>query len=209
MSIADAARFWDSRYRERDRIWSGEPNHALVTAIPDVPPGRALDLGCGEGGDTLWLAQRGWQVTAVDVSSTAVDRARSLAAHHHIATGQITWLVADLERWQPEGPFDLVSACFLASPIEFDRTGVLRRVASAVAAGGYLLIVAHAGPPPWAAGHEHANHVFLRPDEELANLGLGSGPWDVIISEVRPRDASGPHGTRVSLDDTVILARHR
>ncbi|HEX3426357.1 MAG TPA: class I SAM-dependent methyltransferase [Acidimicrobiales bacterium] len=209
MTIADAAGFWDSRYAEGDQLWSGEPNVALVTAITDVPPGRALDLGCGEGGDTVWLARRGWQVTAVDVSATAVARARTAAADRHIPEGQVTWLVEDLERWQPPGPYDLVSACFLASPIEFDRTRVLQRAASSVTAGGHLLIVAHAGPPPWASEHQHAHQRFLGPDEELANLALDDHAWDVIIREIRPRPAAGPNGERANLEDTVVLARRR
>lgn len=209
MTMADAAGFWESRYGQGDQIWSGEPNVALVTAIADLPPGRALDLGCGEGGDSVWLAQRGWQVTAVDISATAVARARVLAAGRDIPEGRITWLVEDLERWQPAGHFDLVSACFLASPIDLHRTGVLRRAASSVTAGGHLLIVGHAGPPLWASGHDHAHHRFLSPDEELANLALDASAWDVIVGAIRSRAAVGPNGEAAKLDDTVILARCR
>jgi SAM-dependent methyltransferase len=207
MSVADAAAFWDSRYRERDRIWSGQPNHALVTAVTDLPPGRALDVGCGEGADSVWLAQHGWQVTALDISATAIARARTLGAHHQIPDGQIIWRVEDLERWEPGACYDLVSACFLGSPIEFDRSGVVRRAASAVTAGGHLLIVAHAAPPPWASGHDTARHLFLKPDEELANLALDATAWDVIISDIRPRSAIGPDGEAADLDDTVLLVR--
>ena len=201
------AEFWEGRYKERDRIWSGRPNDALVTTVAGLPPGRALDLGCGEGGDSVWLAERGWQVTAVDVSATAVARARETAAGLELPAGQITWLVEDLGRWEPTDRYDLVCACFLHSPIEFARSDVLRRAASAVATGGHMLIVGHASPPPWANGHDHGDHHFLPPSEEIANLRLDGDLWDVVVSEIRTRSAIGPDGAPVDFEDAVVLAR--
>jgi SAM-dependent methyltransferase len=208
MSLACAAEFWEARYAERDQIWSGQPNHALITTIADLTPGRALDLGCGEGGDTVWLAARGWQLTAVDISATAIARGRALAARHHVPEAQITWLVEDLGEWQPAGSHDLVVGCFLHSPVEFPRTSVLQRAAAAVVPGGHFLIVSHAGPPPWATGHDHASHRFVSPAEQLAELQLDDR-WEVVVNELRPRSAIGPQGQRAKLDDTVLLARRK
>jgi SAM-dependent methyltransferase len=205
----DAAGFWEARYAGPDPIWSGGPNHALVTAVTGLPPGRALDLGCGEGGDSVWLAEQGWQVTAIDVAATAVTRARALAARHHIPDRRITWLVEDVSSWEPSHSFELVSACFLHSPVTFPRPAVLRRAAAAVTPGGHLLVVGHAARPPWAAEHGHGDHHFLSPAEELAQLQLGDADWQVVVSEIRPRHAIGPHGEEADLDDTVILARRR
>lgn len=224
MSEQDAVGFWEARYGERDRIWSGEPNQALVATVTGFAPGRALDLGCGEGGDSVWLAGRGWRVTAVDVSATAIGRARDLAARRHIPDGRITWLVEDLSGWNPPHGYELVSACFFQSPLEFARNAVLQRAASAVTPGGHVLVVSHAQPPPWAKSHDHgehgddrehgddgahAAHHSVSPDEELAGLQLDDQAWEVLISEVRSRDAVGPDGERATLQDTVVLARRR
>jgi SAM-dependent methyltransferase len=209
MSEHAPAAFWDRRYAERDRIWSGEANQALVATVSGLRPGRALDLGCGEGGDSVWLTRQGWRVTAVDIAATAIARAKKLAASHAVPDGRITWVVDDLGSWQPDGSYDLVSACFLQSPIEFPRTAVLRRAASAVAPRGHLLVVSHAEPPPWAKGHHHAPHRFPSPAEELVGLQLPHAGWETVISETRPRQAAGPDGEEETLRDTVILAYRR
>ena len=203
------AAFWDRRYAERDQIWSGEANEALVATVTGLWPGRALDLGCGEGGDSVWLAGRGWQVTAVDIAATAIARAKNLAARHAIPDGRITWVVDDLGSWQPAGSYDLVSACFLQSPIDFPRPTVLQRAASAVAPRGHLLVVSHAEPPPWAKGHDHAGQRFPSPADELASLQLPEADWDTLIAETQPRRAFGPDGAAASLQDIVILAHRR
>lgn len=207
MTDTEASEFWESRYSEREQIWSGKPNHALVAEVADVAPGRALDLGCGEGGDSVWLADQGWQVTAVDVSSTAVARARALASSRAIADGRITWIEADLASWRPTETYELVSACFLHSPLDFPRKEVLTRAAGAVARGGHLLVVAHAEPPPWARD-DHAHHCF-DPAQEIADLRLGPADWDVAVSDVRSREATGPDGEHATLRDSIVFARRR
>ncbi len=208
MTDQDPAAFWNNRYAEGNQIWSGEANQALVLAVRSLRPGRALDLGCGEGADTVWLAERGWNVTAVDIATTAVTRARALATGRGVPEDRITWLVEDLATWEPTGPYELVSACFLHSPVDFPRAAVLQRAAAAVAPGGDLLIVGHAEPPPWADSHSHADHRFLSSAEELAELQLDDDSWTVAISEVRPREATGPSGERATLRDAITLV-HR
>ncbi|MGC8463720.1 MAG: SAM-dependent methyltransferase [Acidimicrobiales bacterium] len=218
----DAAAFWEGRYAEQHRVWSGEPNAALADAASRLRPGRALDLGCGEGGDVVWLAEQGWQVTGVDISATAVARGQSLAAERGIGDDRITWQVEDLAAWEPTDRYDLVTSCFLHSPVDFPRTAVLRRAAAAVAPGGHLLIVTHAEAPPWARrhhedgnggdhrhAHHHGHHDFPSPEDELAALDLDADEWDVVVSEVRDREATGPDGERVTLRDAVTFARRR
>lgn len=204
-----AAEFWQELYAERDQIWSGRPNDALVAIVAALRPGRALDLGCGEGADSIWLASQGWQVTAVDIAATAIGRAKERAAARSIPEGQITWVVGDLSSWQPDSQYELVSAFFLHSRVGFPRAAVLQRAAGAVAPGGHLLVVGHTEYPPWSEGHHHEDHHFLSPAEEVANLELDEGSWDILASELRPRQATGPDGQRATLDDTVVFLRRR
>jgi 2-polyprenyl-3-methyl-5-hydroxy-6-metoxy-1,4-benzoquinol methylase len=139
----ESERFWEAHYRNHARVWSGRANAVLVDVAASLPPGTALDLGCAEGGDALWLAQRGRQVTAVDVSATALRRAAAQAAAAGVED-QIDFQQHDLAHTFPVGSFTLVSAQFLQSPVEFSRSRVLQAAASAVTPGGLLLIVEHA-----------------------------------------------------------------
>jgi SAM-dependent methyltransferase len=205
----DASDFWERRYADTGQVWSGRANRALVDVVSDLPVGRALDLGSGEGGDAIWLARHGWQVTAVDISPTAI--ARGVAAASDVPDGQIEWFAADLDEWTangPHGPYDLVTASFLHSPIEFPRTEVLRRAADFVAAGGHLFIVSHAAAPPWSR-HRHEHHQFLNPDEEIAALALPEDKWDMGLAETRTREATGPDGQHATLDDVIVLLHRR
>lgn len=218
-----ASEYWEGRYGEREQIWSGRPNAALVATVSELTPGRALDLGCGEGGDAVWLAAHGWRVTAVDASATAIERARGAAAASGVGNGEIEWVVADLATWRPAGGFDLVAACFLHSPLEFPRTEVLRRCAETVVSGGHLLVVGHAAPPPWSRmaqhdaehardhddGEHHHDHEWLTAAEELAQLALPADEWATVVAEDRTREATGPDGEHATLEDSVVLLRRR
>lgn len=199
----DPTEFWENRYGEKDAIWSGRANWMLVHTVGDLRPGRALDLGCGEGGDAIWLAERGWTVTGVDISPTAVARATRAAADRGLAA---LFRTVDLETWHTDEAFDLVTACFLQSPLAFGREEVLRRAAGLVAPGGHLLSVAHAAAPPWSGMAHDPTMVFPTPDGDLAALALGEG-WQVLIAEVRSRPATGPDGQEATLDDSVLLVR--
>src|SRR4051794_25845689 len=117
---------WDDRYAESHRIWSGNPNVALVAEIAGLPPGRALDLGCGEGADAVWLARQGWQVTAADISPVALVRAAEHAADAGVT---VDFQHHDLSQTFPDGTYDLVSAQFLHFWEDFDRDKILRRAA--------------------------------------------------------------------------------
>ena len=120
---------WDQRYSESDKVWSGNPNQRLVEQVADLPPGTALEVGCGEGADAIWLAARGWQVTAIDVSPVVLARAarQAVAAGPEIAA-RIVWQQADILSWSPPpGQFDLVASHFVHLP-SADRERFLQYV---------------------------------------------------------------------------------
>ncbi|HLS65053.1 MAG TPA: class I SAM-dependent methyltransferase, partial [Ruania sp.] len=118
---SDPAEYWEERYSGAEPVWSGRVNTQLATLAADLPPGRALDLGCGEGADAIWLAERGWQTTGVDIAATALDRAARAAAERGLDPDLVRWVQADLATWTPDGDYDLVSASFLQSPLDFPR----------------------------------------------------------------------------------------
>jgi thioredoxin reductase/SAM-dependent methyltransferase len=199
--------FWDARYRESDRIWSGNPNTVLVRETADLTPGSALDLGCGEGADAIWLARQGWRVTAADISRVALERAAGYAAESGVAD-RIDWQRHDLGTSFPEGEFDLISAQFLHSRGNLPREEILRTAAAAVAPGGVLLIAGHAGFPPW----EHNPHPevhFPTPQEVLESLRLPDGQWDVQLSEEHERTQTGPDGRQITRTDNTLKVRRR
>ncbi|MFJ1754754.1 FAD-dependent oxidoreductase [Kitasatospora sp. NPDC088134] len=210
----EAVAFWERRYGESEQIWSGRPNASLTVEAADLAPGSALDLGCGEGGDAIWLAGRGWRVTAVDLSRVALERAAARAAVEGVAD-RIDWrrvdLAVDLENAFPLGSYDLVSAQFLHSPAEFPRERVLRRAAEAVAPGGTLLITSHAVHPA-RPGHPHPEMHFPTPAETLAALRLDPGAWTVERAEEHPRHDHAGHpvadpDARPHRDSTVRVRR--
>lgn len=198
--------FWDARYRESDRIWSGNANAALVTEVTDLAPGSALDLGCGEGGDAIWLARRGWRVTATDISGVALERAARHAREAQVAEGAIDWQRHDLALSFPEGVFDLVSASYLHTPGDMPRERILRRAAAAVAPGGVLLVVGHAGPGPFDP-EAHHDMYFPTPDDVLASLELPPGAWRVERAEEFERTQNGPDGRPGLRRDNVLRVR--
>ncbi|KPI20712.1 hypothetical protein OV450_2020 [Actinobacteria bacterium OV450] len=197
--------FWDSRYRESDRIWSGDANAVLVREAADLAPGRALDLGCGEGADAVWLARRGWRVTGTDISGVALERAAGHAADAGVAD-RTDWQRHDLAASFPAGEFDLVSACFLHSFGDFPRERILRAAASAVAPGGILLIAGHAAWPSWQQDDRPEVH-FPTPEEVLAQLELPEGAWEVLLAEEHERAQTRPDGRPGTRKDNAVKVR--
>ncbi|BAH49636.1 putative methyltransferase [Rhodococcus opacus B4] len=193
---------WDARYSERDRVWSGEPNGALVDEMTGARPGRALDVGCGEGADALWLAGRGWAVTALDVSRVALDRA---AAHADGNGSNITWMLSGLlDADLPAGGFDLVSAQYPALRSTADRVAE-RALLAAVAPGGTLLVVHH----DMRDGSVAREHGF-DPDDWVAPRDVAAlldDGWHIDVNEVRERSISGGAGAHHTHD--VVLRAHR
>ena len=131
---------WDRRYASSERVWSAGPNETVASEVADLPPGRALDLGCGEGRHAIWLASQGWQVTAIDFSSIGIDRARILAKKSGV---EVEWLVADVASYcPPAGGFDLVVISFLHTGAA-ERSKWLAAAVKALRPGGTLLYVGH------------------------------------------------------------------
>ncbi|WP_435971520.1 class I SAM-dependent methyltransferase [Streptomyces sp. Qhu_M48] len=193
---------WDNRYADRHRLWSGRPNGALVAEVAGLTPGRVLDVGCGEGADAVWLARGGWDVTALEVSGIALERA---TGHARDAGVTVRWVHATLtEAALPPASFDLVSAQYPAL-LRTPDAAAERALLSAVAVGGVLLLVHHAGmdtQPPNDSGFDPADYVWPSMVTEL----LGED-WAIEVDEQRPRVApdggAGAHHT----DDLVLRAR--
>lgn len=198
---------WNERYTGSTRVWSGQPNTALVEQVADLAPGRALDLGCGEGADSVWLAGRGWKVTAVDVSDVALERAAGHAADAGVADA-VTWQRRDLVADFPPGDYDLVSAQFLYARDRDNaaREGILRAAARAVAPGGVLLIESHSGFPAWEQ-HGHAGMTFPAPQEILDSLLLEPGEWEVLVCAEHDRSQTGPDGKPTQRTDSTVKLR--
>ena len=134
---------WDERYSATEFVWATGPNQFVAAELADLPPGRAIDLAAGEGRNTVWLAERGWRVTAVDFSRVGLDKGRALSAARGVPDPQVDWIVADLSDYQPEpGAYDLaLIAYFQVGPKV--RAAVLGRAAAALGPGGTAFIVAH------------------------------------------------------------------
>jgi ubiquinone/menaquinone biosynthesis C-methylase UbiE len=206
MSTRDAKAQWEEHYGERERVWSGRVNVRLAEIAGPLTPGRVLDLGCGEGADAIWFAEREWQVVAVDISDTALQRAREEAASRGVGN-RIEFVQCDLEDRFPDGTFDLISAQFLHSKTPLDRTAILQRAAEAVVPGGHLLIVDHGTPPPWAS--KLHDHEFPSAEEVVAGLNLPVAQWEQLQVGSVDRTATGPNGESVTWADNVILLRRR
>ncbi|HET8926976.1 MAG TPA: class I SAM-dependent methyltransferase [Microbacterium sp.] len=203
-----AAGFWEARYADSDRVWSGRVNGVLAEVAAELEPGSALDLGCGEGGDAVWLVKQGWDVTGVDLSPTAIERARTAAAAQGIDEQRLRLAAADLAVWDTDDRFDLVTCSYLHSwPVEIPREEILRRAAGFVGPGGTLLITAHAAPPPWAQQHMHDGYTFPTPESDLAALALDADEWEVLACERRDRETMGPDGAPAHIDDGVVRVR--
>lgn len=189
---------WDDRYGTEDRLWSGHVNGSLAAETAALVPGSALDVGCGEGADAIWLAEHGWRVTAVDISGVAVERGRAEAERRGLA---IDWRAGDFPAEVAGAAFDLVSLHYPAFPIASLDT-VARGLLGAVAPNGSLLLVGHAPPDDIAnATFDPADYVQPWDIEPLL-----SGDWSIEVSETRPRPGEHHHGSHHS-EDVVVRAR--
>jgi len=200
--------FWDERYRSTGALWSGNPNPQLVTEASDLAPGTALDAGCGEGVDAIWLAARGWHVTAADFSAVALQRGAIHAAQVGVETVErIIWLHEDLTTWAPaEAAYDLVSAQFMHLP-KNPREALFRALAAAVAPGGSLLIVGHHPSDLTTIPRPPLPELFFTASEVAALLDPHE--WDIVVSVARERGAPDPDGRTVTIHDAVLRARRR
>lgn len=203
---SESEAFWEDRYSDASAETSGRPSTVLVRYAEARKPGRALELGCGKGDDAVWLARRGWTVTAVDVSATVLGIARANAERAGVA-GRITFARHDLSQSFPEGEFDMVCAMFLESPVEFGRANALRRAASAILPGGLLLVATHGSAPPWRSGNP--DHVFVTADEVLAGIALDLSGWNTIQVGPVTRQSTGPEGQTADVIDHLVILERR
>jgi SAM-dependent methyltransferase len=194
---------WEERY-SGDKVWSGRVNVQLQTEATDMAPGRALDVGCGEGGDALWLAARGWEVTAVDFADAALARVAEHAAAAGVAD-RVTTRRIDVRTFEPDGEtWDLVTSQFVHLP-DGGMLDVTRRLGAAVAPGGTLLVVGH-DPGDLATGLRHGHQSFMHTAEEL--LPALGDQWEIEVCESRPRTQAHPQtGEDIAIADTVLRAR--
>ncbi|NGM14072.1 FAD-dependent oxidoreductase [Verrucosispora sioxanthis] len=181
---------WDGRYGDQERVWSANPNGTLVAEATDLPPGRALDVGAGEGADALWLAERGWQVTASDVSGRALDRIRAEAERRGLDVRTLHRDANDPAAYADE-TYDLVSLQYGSFQRTPEQRG-LRNLLDAVAVGGTLLVVGHdltwleqpSDPGEQTRMYDPQAYVGI---DEIAAALTASGDWRVAVNESRPR----------------------
>jgi len=187
---------WNRRYAEAELVWSAGPNRFVEAELADLPPGRAVDLAAGEGRNAIWLASRGWRVTAVDFSAVALDKGRRLAAARGVS---VTWELADLATYQPPAS-DLVLIAYLHLPPDL-WSQVLARAVVAVAPGGTLLVVGHdlANLTEGVGGPQDASRLYTAEGVAAALDGL-----DVQRAEQVRRPV--PDTPRAAID-TLVRAR--
>jgi SAM-dependent methyltransferase len=192
---------WDERYAGDDLVWSAEPNRFLVAEVETLPPGRALDLACGEGRNAVWLAERGWDVTGVDFSNVGLDKARRLADARGVS---VHWELADVTEYMPAPEsFGLVIVMYLHLP-QAARRVAFRHAAAAVAADGTLLVVGHDITNPsdgWGGPRDSA--VLYGPDDVVADLvGL-----ETVKAERVRRPVPTDDGEKIAIDVLVRATR--
>ncbi len=196
---------WDERYGGDELVWTSTPNQFLVAEVGNLPPGRAVDLACGEGRNAVWLAEQGWQVTGVDFSPVGLAKAQRFAALWDV---EVTWVESAVEEWVPPPVgFDLVAMLYLQLP-QPERSTALEVAASAVAPGGTLLVVAHdldnltkgfGGPPSTAVLYNVADVTEVavgagltveRAEQVVRVVDTDSGPREAIDALVRAKRAA-------------------
>ncbi len=188
---------WDERYRGEEFVWKTEPNQFLVAEVADLPPGRALDVACGEGRNAVWLAAHGWDVTGADFSPVGLTKARRLAVEHGV---EVDWVEADVVEWDPPaGAFDLVIVFYLHLPSD-DRHRVMVHVQKALAAGGTLLVVGHdTANLTGGYGGPQDPTVLFTPEEVASDLA----ELRIVRADHAQRDVDTSQGRRVAIDALV------
>jgi SAM-dependent methyltransferase len=191
---------WDELYAGTDLIWKAEPNRFVVEELTGEPPGRALDLGTGEGRNAVWLAAQGWQVTGVDFSPAGLAKAAALAGRRGVT---VTWVQADLRHYQPAvGGYDLVLLAYIHLP-RADFGGLLAAAAAALAPGGTVLVIGHdvdnisrgyGGPQDPAILHRASDVMAALPGLTIRRAGQAR------------RLVQADEGERVAID-TVVRAQ--
>ncbi|MBK5287403.1 MAG: class I SAM-dependent methyltransferase [Acidimicrobiia bacterium] len=199
---------WDHRYDTAAYVWHTEPNQFLPALIDDLAPGRALDLACGEGRNAVWLARRGWSVTAVDFSEVGIEKGRRLAAESDV---DVEWVVADITTWTGRSEtYDLVIIFYVQLPAD-ERAAMLGTAATALAPGGRFVMVAH-DLSNLDDGIGGPQDPTVLPTPELIRVDLMSGgPADLVIDRAelisRAVETETDDGTKQAIDCLVVAHR--
>jgi SAM-dependent methyltransferase len=191
------AQAWNERYRGTELMWSAGPNQFAEAELADLPPGRAVDLAAGEGRNAIWLARRGWQVTAVDFSQVALDKGRRIAGDLPVA-----WVCADATTWREDASYDVSLVAYLQLPAA-ERRAAHRNAFAALRTGGTMLVVAHdstnlaegtGGPPD--------PDVLFSADDVLADLDGES--FEVVRAGRVGREVAQPDGRSRTVYDALV-----
>jgi SAM-dependent methyltransferase len=191
------AQHWDERYRGTGLIWGTGPNQFVEAHCADLPPGRALDLACGEGRNAIWLAGRGWHVTGVDFSAVAIDKAGLLSEGHD----RLSWVCADVLTYRPPEPLDLIVLAYLQVS-DAERRQVLGHAVANLVPGGVLLLVSHDVSNLTLGVGGPSNPAVLTTPESIAGLLEGDG-LVVDVAEIVPRPVEG---SERAARDTLVRA---
>ncbi len=194
---------WDERYAASELVWSAGPNRFVEAELADLPPGRALDLAAGEGRNAIWLARRGWEVTAADFSQVALAKGRRLAGDT-----PVRWVCADATRWDERSAYDLVVVAYLQLPAA-ERAAAVRAAYHALWPGGTLLVVAHDSTNLAEGTGGPQDPAVLYTAEDVLDDLAGEG-FDVLRAERVARTVGDGHGeepARVAWDCLVRLVR--
>jgi len=195
---------WDERYSGEGSVWSGKPNAQLVAEASKLSPGTALDVGCGEGGDVVWLAQQGWHVTGADFSAKGLERAATHAQQAGVGD-RTDWWQVDARTFDADGrQFDLVTTHFLHPP-DGGMVDVARRLAGAVAPGGHLLMVGHEPSAVFTQLSESHRRAMWFAADLVPAL---PDDFEAVVAEQRPRTMVRD-GETVDVRDSTFLARRR
>jgi 2-polyprenyl-3-methyl-5-hydroxy-6-metoxy-1,4-benzoquinol methylase len=194
---------WEERYAGTGQVWSGRPNPQLVAEASALTPGTALDVGSGEGGDVIWLAQQGWHVTGADFSANGLARAARHAEEAGVADRTDWWQVDARELDAGGRTWDLVTTHFLHPP-GGEMADIVRRLATAVAPGGHLLVVGHAPSEHLSAHHPESQRKAMFMAAELVPA-LPDG-FEALVVEQRSRTVTR-EGRTFEIDDSTLLAR--
>ena len=199
------AEAWNERYAASELVWSIGPNQFVEGECADLPPGRALDLAAGEGRNAIWLARRGWDVTAVDFSQVALDKGRTLAGE--VA---VEWVCADATTWPRTDSYDLVVIAYLQLPAT-ERREAVRRGFAALRAGGTFLLVGHdtTNLTEGTGGPQDASVLLTAEDvlSDLAGEELEVERAERVERLVTGADGHGSESTRTAYDCLVRLRR--
>lgn len=194
---------WDERYSGQELVWSVTPNQFVAAELADLTPRRAVDLAAGEGRNALWLASRGWDVTAVDFSRVALEKGRRLAGDT-----PVDWVCADATTWSADAAYDLVVVAYLQLPAD-QRRAAVRAGFAALRPGGTFFLVAHDSTNLLeGTGGPQDPAVLMTAEDVLEDLA--DEAFEVVRAERVPRRVEDGHGEephRTAYDALVRLVR--